>query len=223
MTVLLVILTFALFVGLDYLVTGRRPVREERPAAVPVPEPAAPEPVWVGGYLLPEGFHYHQGHTWARALDASTVLVGIDDFARRLIGSARRLLAPARGAWLKQGEAGFRIGADGREAEFVSPVEGEVLEVNERLQARPGLATEDPFARGWILKVRVGDLVPNFRNLLSGRMAHRWIQEAGADLRLRLMALSGSVLQDGGEPAADFARQLPEEDWRRLVREFLLT
>jgi hypothetical protein len=31
------------------------------------------------------------------------------------------------------------------------------------------------------------------------------------------------VLQDGGEPVADFARHLPVEDWQRLVREFLLT
>ena len=42
-------------------------------------------------------------------------------------------------------------------------------------------------------------------------------------LDLRLMALSGSVLQDGGEPVRDFARHLDDADWRRLVAEFLLT
>ena len=42
-------------------------------------------------------------------------------------------------------------------------------------------------------------------------------------LELRLMAFSGSVLQDGGEPAADLGNHLPKADWDRLVHEFLLT
>ena len=37
------------------------------------------------------------------------------------------------------------------------------------------------------------------------------------------MALSGTVLADGGEPSLDFARHLSDEDWQRVVREFLLT
>jgi hypothetical protein len=49
------------------------------------------------------------------------------------------------------------------------------------------------------------------------------MEDARAALDLRLMALSGSVLQDGGEPVRDFARHLADEDWRRLVAEFLLT
>ena len=39
----------------------------------------------------------------------------------------------------------------------------------------------------------------------------------------QLMALSGTVLADGGEPSPDFARHLSDEDWHRLSREFLLT
>jgi hypothetical protein len=49
------------------------------------------------------------------------------------------------------------------------------------------------------------------------------MEDSREALDLRLMALSGSVLQDGGEPAADFARHLPREDWERLVNEFFLT
>jgi hypothetical protein len=66
-------------------------------------------------------------------------------------------------------------------------------------------------------------LAANLRNLLSGRLARRWIEDARESLDLRLMALSGSVLQDGGEPVADYARHLPDQEWKRLVGEFLLT
>jgi hypothetical protein len=115
------------------------------------------------------------------------------------------------------------VQVDGRAADLISPVEGEVVEVNTSLRSEPELATEDPYGRGWILKVRVRDLASSLRNLLSGSLARRWTEDAREGLDLRLMALSGSVLQDGGERVEDFARHLPTEDWKRLVGEFLLT
>lgn len=227
MTVLLVILTFALFITLDYLVGLRRQARE-RPARAPAFQPAyfpafAAEPVWVAGYQLPDDLRYHPGHTWARVWNKDTVLIGIDDFARRLIGSAKKLTLPPVGSLLKQGAKGFRVDVDGKAAEFLSPVEGEVMEVNPELSGQPHLATDDPYGHGWILKVRPTNLSRSLRNLLSGSLAARWMDDSRERLDLQLMALSGSVLQDGGEPVSDLAQQLTEEDWKRLVGEFLLT
>jgi glycine cleavage system H protein len=218
MTVLLVILTFTTFIALDYALT-RRKARQEAVglAQALAAEPASPEPVWVAGYQLPEALHYHRGHTW------DTAVVGIDDFARRLIGPAKALASPAIGDWVQQGEKAFAVKVDGREANFVSPIEGEVLAVNPDLGREPALATNDPYGRGWVMKVRARNLGLSLRNLLSGSLARRWTEDAREGLELRLMALSGSVLQDGGEPVADFARHLPTGEWKRLVGEFLLT
>jgi len=221
MTVLLVIAFFAVFILIDHALT-RHKAAEDALLRVAGVDPS-PDPVWVAGYLLPEGLHYHRGHVWLRPLDRTTVLVGLDDFARRLTGVARTVRLPALGDWLHQGGIGFGVKVDGRAAEFVSPVEGEVVAVNPQLRRNPGLATDDPYGRGWIMKVRAAHLAANLRNLLSGRLARRWMEDSREALELRLMALSGSVLQDGGEPVADFARQLPDEDWKRLVGEFLLT
>jgi glycine cleavage system H protein len=220
MTVLLVLVFFATFILIDYALS-RRMLARQAAAAAGVPQPL--EPVWVSGYRLPEDLHYHQGHVWVRPLDGHTALVGLDDFAARLIGAARGVRGPAPGDWLHQGGAGFRVEVDGRSAGFVAPVEGEVIAVNPELRRSPALATEDPYGRGWVLKLRADDLATNLKNLLSGRMARRWVEESREALELRLMALSGSVLQDGGEPVADFARHLPDDDWKRLVGEFLLT
>lgn len=224
MTVLLVLVTFALFIAVDYLVGLRKAARqlEAPPRLVPAPAPIL-EPVWVAGYQLPDPLHYHRGHTWARVLDPRTVLIGVDDFGRKLLGRARGVKLPVLGTWLRQGEKGFQVRVDGRAADLVCPVEGEVVEVNTSLRSDPALATEDPYGRGWILKVRVRDLASNLRNLLSGSLARRWTEDAREGLELRLMALSGSVLQDGGERVEDFTRHLSTEDWRRLVGEFLLT
>ncbi len=224
MTVLLVIFMFSLFIALDYLLNRKQVARvvKELPEVVVEKIPAL-EPVWVSGYQLPEGLNYHRGHTWARVLDPRTVLVGLDDFARKLIGPAKQIRPPAIGSWLQQGGKGFEVQVDGRKAELVSPVGGRVLEVNPRLSREPELATQDPYGRGWIFKMKIADAAANLRNLLSGSLARRWIQDEREGLELRLMALSGSVLQDGGEPVADFARHLNTEDWKRLVGAFLLT
>lgn len=221
MTVLFVIATFMVFVLIDYL--SHRGVASDARAEMPLPEAATVEPVWVAGYQLPESFHYHRGHTWARPVDAEHVVVGMDDFARRLLGPAKEVSLPAIGTWLRQGASGFGVSVDGRAADLVSPIEGEVVAVNDQLREQPTLATDDPYGRGWLVKVRAVDLAANLRNLLSGSLARRFVEDAREGLDLRLMALSGSVLQDGGEPVADFAKHLPVPAWRRLVGEFLLT
>lgn len=223
MTVLLVVLTFLAFVLIDALVSRRRlAVEGAKPVVLPTSS-AAPEPVWVAGYQLPESLHYHRGHTWARVEDADTVAVGLDDFARRLIGSAGSVKLPSAGTWLRQGEKAFGVESEGRAAALVAPVEGEVAEVNRDLLREPNLATDDPYGRGWVLKLRPANLATSLRNLMSGSLARRWMEDAREGLDLRLMALSGSVLQDGGEPVAGFARHLSAEEWKRLVGDFLLT
>ena len=230
MTAILVVLTFAFFLGLDWLLERRK-----APAAVSVKAaarsagagvpPLVAEPVWVAGYQLPEELHYHRGHTWARVLEDGAVAIGLDDFARKLVGAAGRVSVPHTGAQLAQGAPAFRLEVDGRgprAVDLVAPLDGEVLEVNPRLEGQPQLATDEPYGRGWILKLRPRDLARDLRNLFSGSLARRWMEDSRERLELELVALSGSVLQDGGEPASDFVSHLPDEDWRRLVRDFLL-
>jgi glycine cleavage system H protein len=226
---LLALLTFALFIGLDYALTRRKAARD---VSLKLPLPArAPaldlqplaEPVFVAGYELPETYHYPRGHTWVRVLGPDTAAVGIDDFSRRLIGRAQGLQLPRVGEWLRQGAAAFGVKAAGRTARLLAPIEGQVVEVNDELARRPTLATDDPYGHGWLFKVQSANLGANLRNLLSGRLARRWVEDAREQLELRLVALSGSVLQDGGEPARDFAEHLESDDWKHLAETFLLT
>jgi glycine cleavage system H lipoate-binding protein len=221
MTVLAVVAFFAFFITLDYVMSRRRLAREARAHAIAnIP---TLEPAWVAGYQMPESLYYHRGHTWARPLDADTVLVGLDDFARKMIGSPNSLRVPSRGDWLHQGGRAFAVKLDGRGAELVSPVEGEVVELNRDVLEKPALAAEDPYGKGWVMKVKAPNLASNLRNLLSGRIARKWMEDSREALELRLMAFSGSVLQDGGEPASDLGHHLPPGDWDRLVNEFFLT
>lgn len=230
MSVLLMIFVFVLFISLDLIVSRRRarrhgeqPVHAESEAQPVVVAAPSAEPVWVAGYKMPQELHYHRGHTWARFLDAETVLIGLDDFARKLLGKASKWTLPQVGAVVQQGATGFRAGVNDREADFLAPVDGQVLRVNTDLEREPNLATDDPFGRGWVMQVRATQPARDRNNLLSGTLAGRWMEDARERLEWQLMALSGSVLQDGGEPAEDFAEHLSPDEWKKLVGEFLLT
>jgi glycine cleavage system H lipoate-binding protein len=227
MAALLAFLTFAVFVFLDYALNHRRAagVVPAAPEAPPAVLPAVPpsEPVWVAGYQLPGDLHYHPGHTWVRPTGPDTAVVGMDDFARRLLGRADRVSLPKAGAWLPQGGAAFRVASGARTAALVVPVEGEVLEVNGAWEDDPARLAGDPYGRGWLCRIRSGNLAANLRNLLQGSLARHWMEDARERLEVQLMALSGSVLQDGGEPAPDFADHLRPEEWKHLVAEFLRT
>jgi glycine cleavage system H lipoate-binding protein len=229
MAAILALFTFGFFIGLDYLLSRRtaaRTAKATRPIALPVPVmdiESLAEPVFVAGYELPDQYHYHRGHTWARVLGPDTVAIGLDDFARRMIGKASALRLPKVGAWLRQGADAFGVSNARHSAELVAPVEGQVIEVNQDACRTASLCTDDPYRRGWLLKVRSPALADGLRNLMSGRLARRWIEDAREQFELRLMALSGSVLQDGGEPASDFAEHLDDAEWEGLVETFLLT
>jgi glycine cleavage system H protein len=225
MAALLALATFILFCALDFVVHRLRAAR-----AVPVPAKATPAPapmpveefVFVAGYELPERLYYHPGHMWAKVVAPDTVVCGMDDFARRLTGPLTGVKLPAIGAWLRQGSKAVGLEASGKRAEMVAPVEGEVVEVNRDVRREPGIASEDPYDRGWLFKLRSGNLAANLRNLLTGSLAHRFAEDARERLTVRLMALSGSVMADGGEPARDFARHLDPSDWNELTTRFFL-
>jgi glycine cleavage system H protein len=230
MAALLAIATFAVFITVDWLLSRRAAVATApQPAPVPVDgdpvldaEPE-PQPVFVAGYEMPERLHYHRGHAWARLRGPDRALVGVDDFGRRLLGTARGVELPEVGDYLLQGGKGVRVLTEGRAADLVAPVAGEVVAVNPRLAEDPELVSKDPYGRGWLYEVRSPHLALHLRNLLSGSVARKWMEDASERLDHRLMAMSGSVLADGGEPAHDFGDHVDTGAWKKLVTGFLLT
>lgn len=216
---LMTLLTFIFFIALDYFLHHRK-ARRTVPAAAAEPAPLAPapaaEPVWIAGYEMPPDLLYHQGHVWARPIGPEVVEVGMDDFARRLVGGPEDVKLPRIGTWMTQGSPAFDVKANGRTAHLVSPVSGEVVDVNKDFHG------EEPYRRGWFCRIRNVALADNLRNLLTGSLAARWMEDARKRLEVQLMALSGTVLQDGGEPAPDFARHMQKADWNHLAEDFFL-
>lgn len=222
MTVLLVVLTIAIFLTIDYWRTHKA-VKTASDAATARNGDATPRHEYVGGFELPSNRQYHPGHTWALRESPTMVRVGIDDFAARLIGKAGSLVLPKRGQWIRQGQKAFTVLKNGEKAELVSPIEGEVTDVNDAVLKDATLPGSDPYGKGWFLTVMSPDAQTNFRNLLGNGLARQWMAETAARLRARMPALAGAVAQDGGLVMHDFSAEMPGQEWTDLTHEFFLS
>lgn len=219
MTVLLVLAAFVLFLAIDYFYSRKHaPELPLRPVAMP-----RMRPEFVAGFALPENLRYHAGHAWALAEGPQMARAGMDEFAARLIGKAAQITLPQRGRWVRQGQKIWSVQRDGAKAEMVSPVEGMVTEINEAVMQNPELALRDPYGDGWLVRLQTPEQQTTFRNLLSGSLARKWMEDAAARLMGRLPALAGAVAQDGGVAVTDLAAEMPEADWSEMTREFFLS
>jgi len=223
MTVILMLTMFAIFLTIDYLRKGKEATRAaeaELEAASVTPRSL---PNLVGGFELPDNRRYHLGHTWALQESPTLVRVGIDDFGARLAGKVDGIELPKRGQWVRQGQKFATLIRDGQRTDLVSPVEGEVTNVNQALLSDTSLSNMDPYGQGWFVSVISPDLQISFRNLLNGSLARKWMAEAASRLQSRMPTLAGAVAQDGGVAVHDLTMQMPAEKWGEITREFFLT
>ena len=220
----LVLITFVLLVAHDYYLQWRQGHRLGAKGAKPEAQAevmAFPMNV-VGGFKAPAHLAYHPGHAWAVKESRQVVRIGLDDFAARVVGQIDQIDLPVRGRWLRQGERGWTVGRGSHRFDMLSPIEGEVVEVNPEIARDPSLPHEDPYGLGWLVAVNAPAVDGNMRNLLRGRLAQRWMEESVATLRSRVSPGSEALLQDGGHAIGDILGLVPEFQWEKFVQEMLL-
>lgn len=221
MTVLLVVLTFLVLVAVDVALEARRAEKLRSVGASLQSALERVDPRWVAGIKLPEPLYYHPDHTWVHWVSPDLAYVGVDDFGRRLIGADADIKPPPVGTMLSQGEPTCTVRRGDREVQLRSPAGGEVIAVNPALTGGASAVHEDPYARGWIYKIRSGELFKEMSNLLRGSTAVRWMEDTYERFQRDMMTMRGSVIQDGGSPVEDIAERVSPDEWFDLVSTFL--
>ncbi|MFZ0217508.1 MAG: glycine cleavage system protein GcvH [Candidatus Dormiibacterota bacterium] len=103
--------------------------------------------------------YYTRTHEWVTVGDDSIVTIGITEYAQSQLGDVVYVELPAAGRELEAGDAFGTIESVKSASDLVSPVAGVVVEVNDALGEQPETVNEDPYQRGWMIKVRLnGDL-----------------------------------------------------------------
>ena len=223
MTVILVLLTFGVFLLIDYVRSQKRLAKQPVLQASRGEAPARVVPAMVAGFQVPDNVRYHPGHSWALSESPEMVRVGLDDFASKLVGKIESITLPQRGRWIRQGQKAWTIFRDGQSVDMVSPIEGVVSDINEAVIKNPDLARKDPYGEGWLVSVHAPDAKTSFRNLLGGALARWWTEESALRLQSKMPMALGALAQDGGVAVDDLTAHLPDEDWAELMKEFFLS
>jgi len=177
----------------------------------------------VSGYSLAGGYYYHRGHSWAMIDYGARIRVGLDDFVTRLFGPNKKLELPSLGEKVVQNDTGWVLKRDNHQAEMLSPIEGIVTAVNQKILDTPELAHRYPYEMGWLFMVEPLKMKKNLKDLISGEESVEWLQNETERLRNLVGEEYGATASAGGFPVDDIYGNLPDIAWERLVHEFLLT
>ena len=178
-------------------------------------------PVVNEWFRLPEEVYYHLGHSWAVPEGPTVVKVGVDDFAQKLVGKIDAIRVPNLGSTINQGDKGWTLEVDSKTIEMLSPVDGKVVAINEKLVGSPDNINKDPY-NSWLMKIESPRFSANKKQLLSGALAGKWMEEVREKLLSKMNYNLGLVYQDGGLLVDGMAKNLDRDKWDEIAKEFFL-
>jgi len=222
MVVLLVVLTVLGCIGVNLTLRRREKAAADSRG---VQEPAALFPSQTA-QELPGGLFVHGGHTWAKLDATGAVQVGLDGFARGILGRVDRFDLPLNGVTVRQGEPAFAALQSGKRIEFVSPVDGVVCAVNDRINTDPAAARKEPYGKGWAFMIRPSNLSQNLKKLRIGAEAAAWLEREARSfteflsLHRAVPVEVGATLPDGGIHVEGIMESMDGEILQIAIRKY---
>ncbi|MCH8556380.1 MAG: glycine cleavage system protein GcvH [Balneolia bacterium] len=105
----------------------------------------------------PQELKYTKEHEWLRDNGDGTATVGITEFAQTELGDIVFVELNDVGDSYDQDDVFGTIEAVKTVSDLFMPVSGEVVEVNEDLADNPEIVNEDPYGKGWLVKIKLSD------------------------------------------------------------------
>ncbi len=105
---------------------------------------------------FPDNLKYTSSHEWIR-VEGEIGWIGITDYAQSELGDVVFLELPSAGTKIAQGKSIGTIEAVKAVSDIFGPVSGEVLEANKEVQTAPEAVNKDPYGKGWMIKMRIGN------------------------------------------------------------------
>lgn len=105
---------------------------------------------------IPSNLKYTEDHEWLK-VDNNIAYIGVTYHAQNELGDVVFVEVETEGEQLEKGDAFGTIEAVKTVADMFMPVSGKVLEFNEDLDENPEIINEDPYDKGWVIKVELSD------------------------------------------------------------------
>jgi glycine cleavage system H protein len=122
-------------------------------------------------YKVPDDNYYTKDHEWIRS-SGSTYLVGITDYASKMLNDIVYVNLPKEGSLLKQKEVFGQVESVKTVSDMYMPVSGKVLKTNQKLAQSPEIVSSSPYDEGWMLEIQSENFVQESKELF-GASAYR--------------------------------------------------
>ena len=116
---------------------------------------------------FPENLRYTESHEWVK-VEGNHAVIGITDYAQSQLKDIVYVELPEIGLEIKKGDSMGSVESVKTLADIYSPLAGKVVETNSALKEHPQFVNEDPFGKGWIVKVAFRDQ-EELKTLLSAK------------------------------------------------------
>jgi glycine cleavage system H protein len=105
---------------------------------------------------IPKGLKYTKEHEWAK-VEGDVATVGITDYAQHKLGSIVFIELPTPGSSCRLGQTIVTVDSVKAVAEVYAPLTGQVEAINEALRDNPEIINQDPYGKGWMVKIKLSD------------------------------------------------------------------
>ena len=197
-------------------------IRKQLKPRVHITHLSEEEKVNIGEFAIPGGVFISEGHCWAAIAQDGAVRVGLDDFAKKLIGKIDDIEFPNLGMNIIQGQPLFIIKQGKKSIQFNSPVSGQVAKVNNELGDNIDTLDYSTYEKNWVCIIDADKLDTELSNLKIGKNAVNFYQDEIDRYTKEIKDLLGSD-KDAKESFDLYWGQLenmPEKDWYFLTSEF---
>jgi len=179
-----------------------------------------------GEFSIPGGVFISKNHTWVSMNQAGIAKVGIDDFAKKLIGKVHSVELPNLGMNVKAGQPLFTIKQGSKTITFNSPVSGKVSQVNTLLNENIDALDVTPYERNWVCALDAENLDNEIKEMHIGKSAVSFFQEDIEKFKTILSEIMKSE-KKGDEYLEDALyvgqlEKLSDADWHKVVAEFFV-
>lgn len=171
-------------------------------------------------FSIPGGVLVSPGHCWVSLTDDGTAKIGLDDFAKKLLGTVDSINFPNVGMKVKAGEPLFSVNQQHRRTDFLAPISGKVIVVNEKLGRHCAALEETPYGENWVCAMEGDDLDDELTRLKIGKSAVGFFQE---EIDRFLEAERQVNGPDSGDLSGLFIgaiEQMDDSRWKSTVKEF---
>ena len=106
---------------------------------------------------IPSDLKYTKDHEWLK-IDGDTATVGITDFAQNELGDIVYVEIETEGETLDREEVFGSVEAVKTVSDLFMPISGEITAFNEDIESTPESVNEDPYGKGWMVKIKISDM-----------------------------------------------------------------